>query len=56
MGYYKPAYNFSVEFLQGQWVMRARQPNDIPVETFEQDDAIEMWALSNREYFNATRS
>ena len=52
VGYYKPDYNFSIEYHQGQWVMRSRQPQDLPAQTFEHDDAIESWALSNREKFN----
>ena len=32
--------------------MRSRQPQDLPAQTFEHDDAIESWALSNREKFN----
>ena len=52
VGYYKPEYNFSVEFYQGQWIMRSRQENDVQAHTFEHDDAIELWALSNREKFN----
>jgi hypothetical protein len=51
MGYYLPQYNFSVQYYNGQWILRVRNDEDVPATTSLEIAAIEGWAQTNREKF-----